>query len=152
MIPDGQKSESRTWFGDKEPPKSLSLKQQQPLGYVAGTSACLDCCPIIPLPCGKQCGLPSWFVGNGRKPSSVLFVIFDPFNVCCHQDPSVTCPRVSGPSWFLPMGQEDFCRGVSTEELPCSHPAFGDTQNFAKQGFSVLTTGSIQSIYFYLFF
>lgn len=156
MTPDGQKSESRTLFGDKEPLKSLYLKKQQPLGYEAGPSACLDHCPVIPLSCGKQCGLPRWFVGNGRKPmaSSVLFLIFGPFNVCSHHDriPSLTCPRVAGPSWLLPVGQEDFSRGVSTEVLPCSHPAFGDTRNFAKQGVSVLITGSIQSIYFYLFF
>lgn len=96
---------------------------------------------------------PSWFVWNGRKPmaSSVLFLILDPFNVCSHHDriPSLACPRVAGPSpWFLPVGREDFCRGVNTEVLPFSHPAFGDTQNFAKQELSALVTGSIQ---FYLF-
>lgn len=102
MIPDRQKSESRTLFGDKEPLKSLYLKKQQSLGYVAGTSACLDHCPVTPLACGKQCGLPHWFVENGRKPMaySVLFLIFDPFNVCSHHDriPFLTCPKVAGPS------------------------------------------------------
>lgn len=88
MIPGGQKSDSRTSFGDKEPPKSVFLKKQQPLGCVAETSACLDHCPVTPLSCGKQCGRPSWFVGDGRKPvaSSVLFLILDPFNVCSHHD------------------------------------------------------------------
>lgn len=69
-------------------------------------------------------------------------------------------PLSLGPEWQdLLLGSSlwakrifDFSRGVSTEVLPCSHPAFGDTQSFAKQGVSVLKTGSIQSIYFYLFF
>lgn len=88
-----------------------------------------------------------------EKACGQLCPIFDPFKFCSAHDriPSLTCPGVAGPSpCFLPVGREDFCRGVSTEVLPCSHPAFGDTRNFAKPG-GCCPRNRINPAYLFLF-
>lgn len=128
MIPDGQRSEGGTLFGDKEPPESLGLKKQQPLGYVAGSSACLDhpCldhCPVIPTLWKSVC---SQFVGNGRKPmaSSVLVLIRSMFALTLTGSPLFLAPEWQ--DLLLGSSLRIFAEVPALEVLPCSHPAFGE--------------------------
>lgn len=95
---------------------------------------------------------PAGLLGMGESPwpALSLILILDPFNACSHQDriPSLPCPRVAGPCpWFLPVGQGDFCRGASTEVLPCSQPASGE---FCQAG-SRCPRNRINPAYLFLF-
>lgn len=133
MIPDRQRSESRT-LEIKNPQSPLILQSSSP--WVMWLGRCLlRSLPRYSTLLWKSAWSSQLVCWEWEKARGQLCAIFDPFKFCSAHDriPSLTCPRVAGPSpCFLPVGREDFCRGVSTEVLPCSHPAFGDTSEFCQ--------------------
>lgn len=72
MIPDRQRSESRTLFGDRDPSKSFDLKKLQALGYVAGPVPVWITALLSHSPVEISMVFPAGLLGMGESPWPTL--------------------------------------------------------------------------------